>query len=144
MTNPDDPYIQSPVEPVAEPPLPPPYQGQYQQYQQTGYQYDAYQQPVYPQQGFPQHGYGGYPQQPAGTNGLAIASLICSILGAFCGIGFLVGIVLGVLALTQIKTTGQQGRGMAIAGIVIGGVSIALLLIAVIFLFAVGSFSMYV
>ena len=47
--------------------MPPPYQGQYQQYQQPGYQYDAYQQPVYPQQGFPQHGYGGYPQQPAGT-----------------------------------------------------------------------------
>lgn len=53
---------------------------------------------------------------------MAIASLVCSVFGLLCGIGSLVGVVLGFVALGQIKTTGQQGRGLAIAGIAVGGV----------------------
>ena len=69
-----------------------------------------------PNQGY---GYPG-PPQPAGTNGLAIASLVVSF---FCSI---VGIILGFVALNQIKRTGQGGRGLAIAGIVIGFASIVI------------------
>lgn len=48
------------------------------------------------------------------TNGLAIAALVSSF---FISI---VGIILGHIALNQIKRTGEGGRGLAIAGLVIG------------------------
>jgi hypothetical protein len=71
------------------------------------------------------------------TNSLAIASLCCGM-GLFL-VGILAGIpaiVLGFLAINQIRQTGEDGRGMAIAGIVLGFVSIiatAALIILVIF-----------
>jgi hypothetical protein len=76
-------------------------------------------QPVY---GAPQYGQPVY-VAPGGslTNGLAIASFVCSIIG-FLFVTFIVGIVLGFVARSQIRnsTTGQKGDGLAIAGIVIG------------------------
>lgn len=83
-----------------------------------------------PPQGYPPPGQ-GYPPPPgaaypqaAGTNGMAIASLVCSLLGWLCGIGPILGIIFGVLALNKIKQTGEGGRGLAIAGIAIGAVLI--------------------
>lgn len=61
-----------------------------------------------------------------GTNSLAIASLVLSILGLCCGIGSIVGIVLGFVARSQIRTSGQAGDGMALAGIIIGFVTLVL------------------
>jgi len=76
----------------------------------------------------PPPGHGGYPP-PAGvgygapsyspppsqgTNGFAIAALIFGIIG-----GALLGFIFGFIALSQTKRTGQNGRGMAIAGIVL-------------------------
>lgn len=55
------------------------------------------------------------------TNTLAIVSLICSILW----IPALVGVITGHIALGQIKRTGEGGRGMAIAGVIIGYIGIA-------------------
>jgi Domain of unknown function (DUF4190) len=54
-------------------------------------------------------------------NGLAIASFVCSIVGFFF-ITFIVAIVLGFVARSQIKNSGgrQRGDGLAIAGIIIG------------------------
>lgn len=69
---------------------------------------------------------GGSPMPQAGTNSLAIASLVLSIVGVFCGIGSIVGIVLGFVARSQIKKTGQSGDGLALAGIIIGFVTILL------------------
>lgn len=57
------------------------------------------------------------------TNVLAIVSLVLSILG-FC----LIASILGHIALSQIKKTGEQGRGLAIAGIVVGYVATAAVL----------------
>ncbi|NDB18668.1 MAG: DUF4190 domain-containing protein, partial [Actinobacteria bacterium] len=56
--------------------------------------------------------------QPAPTNGLAIAALVAAIFAAP------VGIVLGIIALSQIKKSNgaQGGQGLAIAGIVVGSV----------------------
>jgi len=68
-----------------------------------------------------------YPGQPAGaaapqgTSGMAIAALVCGIIGIClpCPMG-LVAIVLGIIALNRIgNTPGVGGRGLAIAGIVI-------------------------
>ena len=53
-----------------------------------------------------------------GTNGLAIAALVTSF---FIGI---LGIILGFIAMNQIKTSGEQGRGLALAGVIIGFVSV--------------------
>ncbi|SPM29193.1 hypothetical protein MTAB308_2684, partial [Mycobacterium terramassiliense] len=66
----------------------------------------------------------GYPPpQMVGTNGFAVASLVCSLFGWVCMfIGAFLGIIFGFVALSQIKRTGQKGRGMAIAGIVIGAI----------------------
>ncbi|MGH3562780.1 MAG: DUF4190 domain-containing protein [Mycobacterium sp.] len=89
-------------------------------------------------------GYDPYRPGPApGTNGMAIASLVTSIaafpvgipLTLLCWIGVLVpiaGIVLGIVALNQIRQTGQRGREMAIGGIVVGAA--VLLILAVLFL----------
>ena len=74
-------------------------------------------QPQFPQQGQPGQQFGGYPQK-AKTNGLAIAALVGSF---FCGI---LGIILGIVAIGQINKTNEGGKGLAIAGIAIGAVSI--------------------
>ena len=72
------------------------------------------------------------PQAP--QNGPAIASLVSSLVGipayflcfGFVGsiVGSILGVVLGIVALLQIGKTGQRGRGMAIAGIVLGAVGL--------------------
>ena len=51
---------------------------------------------------------------------MAIGSLVASVVGVCCGIGSIVGIVLGVLSMNQIKQTGENGHGLAIAGIAVG------------------------
>lgn len=81
-------------------------------------------------QGYGQQGYGQQPQSQK-TNLLAILSLV----GAF--VFSLAGLVLGIIALKQIKQTGEQGRGLAIAGIIISSVAIVLTIIYVIVLFAI-------
>ena len=56
-------------------------------------------------------------QQSGKTNGLAIAGFVCSLL-YFSGI---IGLILSAVALNQIgKNPGQGGKGLAVAGLVIG------------------------
>jgi peptidyl-prolyl cis-trans isomerase B (cyclophilin B) len=57
-------------------------------------------------------GYYGYPQ-PQPTNALAIVSLVCAFLFAP------LGIIFGHISLSEIKKTGEQGRGLAVAALVI-------------------------
>ena len=59
------------------------------------------------------YGYYGYPPRQS-TNALAIASLVCAFLFAP------LGIIFGHVSLSQIRKTGEEGRGLAIAGLVIG------------------------
>jgi len=99
---------------------------------------------VSPQQGYAPGGYQprpvpGYwpPQQQQGyvpvtkTNGLAIASLVLGIVW-IAWLGSLAGLVLGLVALRQIKHNHQRGRGIAIAGVVLSGLWLALLIVTVI------------
>ncbi|MFI5778645.1 DUF4190 domain-containing protein [Nocardia sp. NPDC051570] len=120
----------------AQPPTPPPQQQQ---------QYPGYPQPPVAPYGQPTYGYPmapgyqpyGYPQQQRGTNGMAIGSLIAAVVGFFtCGLGFVVGLIMGPIALSQIKRTGQEGRGLALAGIWVSGVAIVLAVLWFVFLFA--------
>jgi hypothetical protein len=69
------------------------------------------------------------------TNGLAVASMILGITGWLtCGVGAVVAVVLGFIAHSQIKSSQgrQKGSGMAIAGIILGFVFIALFVVLVI------------
>lgn len=70
------------------------------------------------------------PQKSTGTNGLAIASFILSLVGL--GV---VGLIMGIIALNQIKTTGEQGKGFAIAGIILGVLSVIAVIILIIMWF---------
>jgi hypothetical protein len=76
---------------------------------------------------------------------MAIAALVCACVGLACyGVPSLVGVVLGIVSLNQIKQTGQQGRGMALAGIIVGGVVIAIwILFLIIVIVAAGNDARY-
>lgn len=111
----------------------PPPPGGYPPPQPGGYGYQP--PPPPPGYGYPPSvpGY-GYPPPPSSTtNPMAIASLVSSLLGWICGIGPILGIVFGVIALNQIKKTGQGGRGLALAGTIIGGVGVAFILLYLVF-----------
>jgi hypothetical protein len=103
-----------------------------------------------PQGGFQPGGFqpGGVPQgagqyggfQPSGyqrapvaakTNGLAIASLVLGIVWV-AWLGSAAALILGLVALRQIKARNQGGRGLAIAGIVLGALGLAWLLVVII------------
>jgi len=78
------------------------------------------------------------------TSGLAIASLVCGILGLITCL-FLPGIpavICGHMALSQIDAPGARigGRGMAIAGLVMGYISVVMTFGGII-LFAIGAFA---
>ncbi len=70
--------------------------------------------------------YGQYPANPGYAtaslpNGMAIASMCCSILGIFSyTTGAILGIVFGHIALNEIKKGRASGRGYALAGLWIG------------------------
>jgi hypothetical protein len=65
----------------------------------------------------PYHGY--YPVLPpaAKTNGAAVASMIFGIIPFFGGIP---AVILGHVARSQIRQSGERGDGMAVAGLVLG------------------------
>lgn len=92
---------------------------------------------VQPPQG-PQARYG----PPAETNGLAVASLVCGILGVVFPFIPLIPSILAVIfagrGKRQIDSSGglQTGRGLAVAGQVLGWVGIALVLVAILGLVA--------
>lgn len=142
---------------AAQYPPPPPGYGPPPAYDQPGYGAPPYQ-PGPPQFGGPPGGYGPPPPYPGGyypapdylggygvpsgvkpgTNKLAIASLITSFTGVFCCcVGSIVAIVLGAVAINQIRRTQQDGYGLAVAGIVIGVAT--LVVTTIVFLFAMHS-----
>lgn len=60
-----------------------------------------------------QQGPGGYPPR---TNVLAIVALITAFIAPPAGL------VLGIIAYRQIDRTGEEGKGLALAGAIVGGV----------------------
>ena len=104
----------SPTPPPPYPPTPPPpYPGAPGQFPPNAY-------------GYPPYSYGyPHPQPPRGTNGMAIAALVLGICGFFF-VTPIVGLVLGIVSLSVVNRTGQRGKGMAISGIVLSSLWIAL------------------
>jgi hypothetical protein len=127
-----------------------PQQGYQQQgYQQpgyppSGYQQSGYQQPGYPQPGYPQP---GYPQPPAGTYGAyygyqpqyppppARGTNIMAIMAiVFAFVFSPLGIVFGIIARKQIARTGEEGDGLALAGLIVGAVFTAIMVLYFVFM----------
>lgn len=83
--------------------------------------------------------YGSPPPAAARTNGFAIASLVLGILWVYW-IGSILALIFGYVAKRDIDRSGgaQSGRGMAIAGIVLGWVGVGTLVLFLIFAVAVG------
>lgn len=90
----------------------------------------------------PGYGGGGFgdPGRPQGTsNGFGVASLVLGLLGLFTswlvfgGLLGIVAIVLGIIALGKVKRGEASSKGMPIAGIILGVISILVaILIAVV------------
>jgi hypothetical protein len=108
-----------PPQPYA-PPQPPPYAPQPPPYAPQPQPYAPPQQPV-------------YVPVAVKTNGLAIAAMVLGILWLYW-VGSVLAVIFGHIALNQINAAGgtQQGRGMAIAGVVLGWIGIGILLIVII------------
>lgn len=102
--------------------------------------------PVYAPAAAPGYGYtGAVGNMPpgmiatAGTSGWATASLICSLVGLCIGFSAILGVIFGHIALNEINKSNNmiQGRGMALAGLIIGYCEIGLAaLVFVLILFA--------
>ncbi len=102
--------------------------------------------PGYPGQNLPGYPAPGYPAQQPTTNGLAIAALVCGIvafpLGCLYGVGIaaaIAALVMGIISMKQVKQTGQPGHGMALAGTILGGVFIALFVIAIVIIIVIAA-----
>jgi hypothetical protein len=67
------------------------------------------------------------------TNGLAVASLACGIAQfAFGPLATIPAIVFGHVARSQIKRTGEQGAGLALAGLILGWAAVILGIVIII------------
>lgn len=130
---------------VPQPTTAPGYPGAAPQQPSSGYPGAVPPAPAYPAAGYAQP-YGQPYPTPQRSNGLAVASLICGIAGLVI-IPFLasvVAVITGHLGLNQTKRDSTLGgRGMAIAGLVLGyiGIAFSILLGALMLLavFAAGS-----
>ncbi|HET6873888.1 MAG TPA: DUF4190 domain-containing protein [Acidimicrobiales bacterium] len=97
----------------------------------------GYPPPGYPPPGYGAPGYGPPPGYPpygyrAPTNTMAILSLVFAFVFAPVGLG------LGIAARRQIARTGEEGSGLALAGIVVGSVFTAIwVLMIVVWIIAV-------
>jgi hypothetical protein len=84
------------------------------------------------------YGYGvgtyAYPPAPK-TNGLAVASMICSLVGAIFSITLILGpaaiagVIMGHIAMKRLQSSGEGGRGMALTGVIVGWIGIGLFLL---------------
>jgi hypothetical protein len=133
-----------PAGPVPPPPPgypPAPDQQGYGQpsYDQQGYGQPSYDQQGYDQQGYPPagypppgYGYGYEPQASQKTNTMAILGLV------FAFVISPLGIVFSAIGLSQIKKRRENGRGIALAGLILG-IVFTLLGVLALALLAVGA-----
>jgi hypothetical protein len=80
------------------------------------------------------------PPVSARTNGFAIASLVLGLIWIYW-VGSILAIVFGHVAIRQIARSGDQesGRGMAIAGLILGYLGLAFGALMVVFVMAIAS-----
>lgn len=136
-------YQGSPYQPPGSPYQPPgtSYQGQGSTYQPPGTSYQGQRSPYEvqpgPNPGAPQWsnlppyptpygtpGYGyGYPGMlPVRTNGLAIAAMVTGLSSILFGVTAPVAVVLGIVALVQLRKSQEKGLAQAVVGLSVGAV----------------------
>lgn len=99
--------------PYAQPSAPDPYSG-----------YPAGPYTPYPQGPYTPASYGSYPGGPP-VSGLAVAALVCGILGFFtAGVASIAAVICGHLAWRETSSGQNTGHGMTIAGLVLGYIPI--------------------
>jgi hypothetical protein len=115
VSTPDDGLYRGDPPPASQPP--------------AGWAPPGYAPPQYvpPQYAPPAYGYPppGFYRPP--TNTMAVLSLVFAFLMAP------VGIVLGVMARKQIRQTGEEGEGLALAGIIVGSIATAFWALLIVF-----------
>jgi uncharacterized membrane protein len=80
------------------------------------------------------------PQPP--QNGKAVGSLVCGILTLFSGgLTGIPAVILGHVARGEIRRTGESGDGMAVAGLVLGWLSIAFMVFMILLIVGVAGAS---
>ena len=105
----------------------------------AGYAASGYPAPGYGAPGYPAPGYGARAYVPRPNSPLAIASLICGIAGlvlaafVFPLVASIVAVITGHMSLNQIRRDPSiGGKGLGIAGLVLGYIGIAFLLVTVV------------
>jgi uncharacterized membrane protein len=69
---------------------------------------------------------------PVRTNSLAVAALVCGVAEFFtAGLTAIPAVVLGHMARSQIRRTGENGSGLALAGLILGWLAIVLFVLIV-------------
>jgi hypothetical protein len=95
---------------------------------------------------------GGYPYAPDpynpygqmrpqnSTNSMAIASLVVSLASVVvaCGTTSFIGLILGIIGMRETKRTGQEGYGLALAGVIIGAIPTVLWILWLLFIVILG------
>jgi hypothetical protein len=85
---------------------------------------------------YPPGGPPGYPPQGSGpqgyslpamtrTSGAAVCSLVCGLVMCIPGLTGLVAVITGIIGIAETGKPGVKGRGMAIAGLILGILSLA-------------------
>ncbi|HEV8276071.1 MAG TPA: DUF1707 and DUF4190 domain-containing protein [Streptosporangiaceae bacterium] len=73
------------------------------------------------------------PVAPQGNNALAIASLVCGVAQVMLWpLATIPAVVLGHVARHQIRRTGEQGAGLALAGLILGWIGVGFALLAIV------------
>jgi Domain of unknown function (DUF4190) len=84
----------------------------------------------------------GYVQPPVSqtTNGLSVASMVLGIVWVF-GLGSILAVIFGFIGRKQIKESGgrQAGGGMALAGIILGFIGVASLILWIVLVIAIST-----
>jgi hypothetical protein len=76
--------------------------------------------PPTPPPGYPAPTPSGFGPPMKQTNGIAVASLICGLLGCVPVIGSLLAVIFGFLGISKARDPRYGGKGMAIAGVLLG------------------------
>jgi hypothetical protein len=83
-------------------------------------------------------------EESSKTNALAITGFVFSLVSFLFTIFAIPGLIVSIIGLSQIKKTGEDGKGLAIAGIIISAIVLALIILAlIIFLIALASVGYY-
>ncbi|QAY69649.1 DUF4190 domain-containing protein [Xylanimonas protaetiae] len=134
-----DPYGQSPYgqSPYAQDPALSPQEPSAQApYAPGPHAQPPYEQAPYPQSPYAQSPYATYGARPVppGTDGISIAALVTGLVGL--GV---VPLVLGIVGVRRTSRSGQAGKGLAIAGIVLGALQVLFSIAVVLVLVVAGS-----